>query len=101
MPPAIPSSALVSRRSQHLTNDLSGTESVMLDIDRGRYFGLQDVGKVVWEQLDTPATLDDLCRHLVTRFEVDIDTCRRDIGAFLEQLLAHGLIEVSDADGAS
>jgi hypothetical protein len=95
------SGVLVSRRRHPLTNDLSDTETVMLDIERGTYFGLQGVGKAIWESLETPTTVDELCRGLMDRFEVDVATCQRDVTSFLEALRAHDLIEVHGARSAS
>lgn len=85
---------LVQRRDEMLANDLSDTETVMLDIQRGTYFGVQEVGKVIWDRLATPTTVDDLCSHLMAEFEVDRDTCHKEVEAFLVDLLEHQLIEV-------
>ena len=97
---SISSGVLVSRRRHPLSNDLSDTEMVMLDIERGTYFGLQGVGKTIWDSLETPATVDELCVLLMDRFEVDGETCRRDVTSFLEALRAHDLIEVHGARSA-
>jgi hypothetical protein len=77
-----------------LANDLSDTETVMLDIERGTYFGVQEVGKAIWDHLEHPTTVDDLCSHLMDEFEVDRDTCLEQVQAFLGDLLEHRLIEV-------
>lgn len=98
---AIASDSIVQRRDHTLSTDLSETETVMLDIERGMYFGLQDVGKVIWEQLEQPTTLDALCDRLVDRFEVEPDTCRSEVTAFLAQLHEQGLIDVHGPDTAA
>ena len=98
--PSFSPSAVVSRREHPLTNDLSGTETVMLDIERGTYFGLQHVGKVIWEQLESPIRVADLCGYLLTQFEVDAGTCKEEVDYFLAQLFDQGLIEVHDAPSA-
>lgn len=85
---------VVQRRDEMLANDLSDTATVMLDIERGTYFGVQDVGKAIWDQLAEPTTVDDLCSHLMAEFEVDRDTCHEQVQAFLVDLLEHRLIEV-------
>lgn len=90
--------ALVVRREHALSNDLSETETVMLDIERGAYFGLKDVGKVIWEELAVPVTVDGLCNKLMTRFEVERERCRVEVHSFLGQLQDEGLIEVRDAE---
>jgi hypothetical protein len=97
---SITTGALVSRRGRPLTNDLNDTEMVMLDIERGAYFGLQGVGKAIWDLLETPVTVDELCGHLMEQFEVDAETCRRDVTGFLEELRARELVEVHGARSA-
>jgi hypothetical protein len=92
--------SLVRRRDHPLTNDLSDTETVMLDIERGRYFGLRDVGKAIWEALASQTTVDEICDQLMGQFEVELDTCRREVSDFLQQLHDQGLIEVHD-DGSA
>jgi hypothetical protein len=99
--PPIPSSALVCRRDQPLTNELSDNETVMMDTDRGRYYGVRDVGKVIWEHLASPTTIDGLCRHLLARFDVDAETCRREVGGFIDELHKQGLLEIHDAKSTS
>ena len=93
--------SIVSRRDGPLSNSLSETETVMLDIERGKYFGLRDVGKVIWEMLERPISVDSLCRRLLEEFEVDGATCQRDVRAFLEQLHEHGLVRVHDVGSAT
>lgn len=85
--------SVVRRRDHVIGNALSERESVMLDIDRGRYFGVKEVGHVIWTEIEQPTNVDNLCRRLGQQFDVDEETCRNDVIAFLEQLLAQGLID--------
>lgn len=86
---------LVHRRNDLLANDLSPTETVMLDVAGGSYYGLKDVGKAIWDHLETPVTVERLCEMLIDQFEVDADMCRRETTAFLEKLHERGLIIVA------
>lgn len=95
---AIAPASIVQRRDHTLSTDLSESETVMLDIERGMYFGLQDVGKVIWEQLEQPRTVGSICDRLVHQFEVEPETCRSEVVAFLAQLHEEGLIDVRAAD---
>ncbi len=92
---AISSSAQVQRRDDLLANDLSESETVMLDIAGGNYYGLRDVGKAIWAHLESSVTVDDLCERLVEQFDVEPDVCRRETIAFLEILFERGLIVVT------
>jgi hypothetical protein len=92
---ALSAGAVVQRRSDLLANDLSATETVMLDVAGSSYYGLKDVGKVIWDSLESPISVDALCERLLTQFSVDPETCRRETAAFLEALHERGLIVVT------
>lgn len=92
---AISADTVVQRRGDLLANDLSATETVMLDVAGGSYYGLKDVGKAIWDNLESPLTVDALCDRLVTEFDVDPETCRRETTVFLEKLHERGLIVAS------
>lgn len=89
---AISADTLVQRRADLLANDLSPTETVMLDVAGGTYYGVKNVGKAIWDHLETPVTVHELCARLVTQFDVNPDTCRQETTAFLEKLHERGLI---------
>lgn len=90
--------SIVRRSDDVIGNALSEQESVMLDIERGRYFGVKDVGHVIWADLEQPSTVEDLCLRLRQQFDIDEETCRTDVLAFLDKLLAHGLIHANTPD---
>lgn len=92
---AIPSGAQVQRRDDLLANDLSESETVMLDITGGNYYGIKDVGKAIWDHLESPLTVDALCERLVEQFDVEPEVCRRETTAFIESLHERGLIVVA------
>jgi hypothetical protein len=89
---SISADTVVQRRSDLLANDLSATETVMLDVAGGSYYGLRDVSKAIWDNLESPVTVDALCERLEKQFDVDPETCRRETTAFLEKLYERGLI---------
>ena len=70
-----------------------GSESVVLDIDQGKYFGLNDVAARVYELLDRPHALSELRDAIVAEYEVVPETCERDLRLLLRELLELGLIE--------
>lgn len=71
--------------------------AVLLDLDRSRYFGLNQVGELVWQQLSTQKTLYQLCDEVCRVFEVPKEVCVVDIEQLLNQLLERELIERHDA----
>jgi hypothetical protein len=73
-----------------------GDELVFLDLASERYFGLDAVGRALWERLTTAATAGDALDALITEFEVERDTLERDLTDLVSQLAARQLIELSD-----
>lgn len=90
-PMTIHPSTVFVRSDAVLDNELDG-EVVMLSIDSGKYFGFDASGTAVWELLDEPRSLEQVCTTLTERFDVDMETCRRDVAAFMEQLVADGTV---------
>jgi hypothetical protein len=69
-------------------------EAVLLSIEKQCYFGLPATSRRIWELLEQPQSLDSLCSSLQQEYEVDGDTCRRDVAAFLENLSKESLVQV-------
>jgi hypothetical protein len=79
-----------------VASDVAG-ETVILDYEAGKYFGLEGVGGFVWSLIKKkgPVNLDDLCREVTTEYDVDEATCMADLQALITNLKENGLIEVS------
>ena len=45
------------RKSTLLATELNDSEVVMLDVDRGEYFGCEGVSKTIWDALEHPKTI--------------------------------------------
>ena len=72
-----------------------GDEVVILDIASGRYFGLNDVGAVIWDHLDHEATRRDLVDAVVASFDVDRAQAAADIDELVAELIDRGLVDPS------
>ena len=82
-------------QGRQLSTNLAG-EVVILDIERGLYYGLDAVGAALWARLQSPSRLDDLVDHVVDHYDVDRPTAQADIQSLLQEMLALGLIERDD-----
>jgi hypothetical protein len=71
-------------------------EKVMMSIEKGCYYGLDPVGSRVWEQIENPIRVSDLIDALLLKYDVDRETCERDVLAFLEELREDGIVRVED-----
>jgi len=71
-----------------------GDEVVLLNLRDGVYYGLEDVGRVIWTALRVPVTVQDICDAVVHAYDVEPDRCQRDVLAVIQDLIEHGLIQV-------
>ena len=85
--------------SQHMSSELGG-EAIILDLQRGMYYGLSGVGAYIWGALQQPQLVRDLRDAILNDYDVAPEQCERDLIALLHELAATGLIEVRDVVAA-
>ena len=88
--------ALITVADRVIGAELDG-EYVMLDPDSGHYYGLNEVGTIVWRCLSQPRRLQDLVGHVCERFDVTPAQCLIDVSALVRELSTRGLVTVADA----
>ena len=69
-------------------------ELVMMDVEKGVYFGLDAIGTDVWNRLEAPVTAAELADALAQDYEADTATIERDVLALLSRMAEQGLVEV-------
>ena len=67
-------------------------ESVILNLDSERYFGLDDVGTRFLSVLTTSESIGAAYEQLSEEYDVDNDVLRRDLLALVEDLVNKGLL---------
>lgn len=79
-----------------LYRELDG-ETVVLDPDRGTYYGLNEVGTAIWRALqvsDDPRPLDEVHAELLRDYEVEAEELWNDLLALIRELDERGLVDV-------
>jgi len=90
----------IVRRDRVVANDLNDSETVMLDVDQGLYFGVSNVGKFIWEHLEQPQSISQLVADLMAEYDVEESKCQQEVTAFIDELVAQGLVDVDDSPTA-
>jgi Coenzyme PQQ synthesis protein D (PqqD) len=85
-------SRVVATKDQ-IFSELQG-EAVILDINSGVYYGLNQVGASIWNLIQDPKTVKEIRDALLAEYEVDSKACETDILLLLEDLVTKGLIEI-------
>ena len=88
------------QRDPEIIGAEAGEDLVMVSIETGHYYGVSKIAKDIWRMIESPVTVSDLINHLMTNFEVDRACCEEQTLAFLEELLAEGLLQVKDASAS-
>ena len=76
-----------------LFRDLDG-EAVLLELDSGRYFGLNETGTRIWHLLQEHGSLEPTLRAMLDEYDVAEDCLRRELLSFVETLSSRRLLEV-------
>lgn len=82
------------RRSENTIASEMEDELVMMSMENNAYYGLNSVGRKVWELLESEQTLTSLCDELMKKYDVDSETCHKDVSALIAQLEKAGLVTV-------
>ena len=69
-------------------------EAVMLNVDLGKYFGMNSIASDIWNKLKNTMTVESLIDSLSSEYNVSPEECQADVIPFLENLIANGLIEI-------
>ena len=78
-----------------LSADMDG-ETVMMSIEAGEYYGLNEVGTFLWDFMAEPVSVKTLCQRVLDNYEVDEATCRADVLSYIAKLLDRGVIKLVD-----
>ena len=74
--------------------DLDG-EKVMMNLDKGEYFMMNEVGSRIWEIISEPVNVKGIIDTLRSEYEVDEETCKDTVVEFLGRLNNADLISIS------
>lgn len=73
-------------------------EAVLLDLDSGKYFGLNEVGTRFWELAARTGDVSEIFTRMLDEYEVDEETLAGDLDDFLGDVSSAGLIELVGPD---
>ena len=69
-------------------------ESVILNLNSERYFGLDDVGTRMLTALSASNSIEAAYELLLNEYEVDPQLLRHDLSSLIDSLLQQGLITI-------
>lgn len=73
-------------------------ESVLLNLDTEKYFGLDAVGTRMWQVVTGAPNLETALAQLLEEYDAPAEQLRTDLAKLLEHLIENGLIALYPAD---
>lgn len=75
-------------------------ESVLLNLETERYFGLDETGTRMWQLVTTSPSISAAYSELQNEFDVESEVLRLHLTELLGRLVDNGLLQVQPADVA-
>lgn len=69
-------------------------ESVFLNLETERYFGLDQTGTRMWQVITNSSNIEAAYQQLLSEFEVEPETLRSDVIGLLEKLVENNLLQM-------
>ena len=69
-----------------------GDETVLLQVKRGTYFGLDALGTRIWSGLNNGRSPAEICEEIAAEFDVPLETVEADARVFLQDLKSNEII---------
>jgi hypothetical protein len=93
-PEPIPLTAIAVVSTEQVSTTLGG-EVVILGLQDSVYYGLEEVGTLLWSLLQTPRSVADLVEAVVAEYDVDPAAAVDDVRALLNDLASRRLVAIS------
>jgi hypothetical protein len=90
---AIDDQTLISRSAGLLVAPVHD-ETVMMDIERGFYYGLDDIGGDIWNRLESPRKFGELVDLLVADYDADREAISEDVRKLLSLMAEHEVVRL-------
>ncbi|MBO3699060.1 PqqD family protein [Roseivirga sp. E12] len=82
------------KKSDDLIEASLGESLALMSIESGKYFGMNQVAKYVWQAMNEEVSFDDLISKLISTFDIDTATCANDCRNFIQELHQKNMVLV-------
>jgi hypothetical protein len=83
--------SVFGRRDRVMAQQVEG-EAVLLEINSGEYFSLNEVGGMVWELCDGTRSVAQIAGAICSEFDVEQSVALHDTSDLIESLAGAGLV---------
>lgn len=76
----------ILKKSDDLIEASLGDSLALMSIESGKYFGMNQVAKHIWQTMDQEVSFSDLISELTNIFDIDSETCASNCREFIQEL---------------
>ena len=84
--------------SSHVLVRFLDKESVLLNIETERYFGLDETGTRMWQLVTAAPKIEVAYQQLLEEYDVQPELLRENLTDLLNRLVENGLLQVASSD---
>ncbi len=85
--------SIIKRDPSMITSELDD-ELVMLSVENNEYYGLNAIGKIIWNKIENETTVDTIIQSLMQEYHVSLEQCSAEVIYFLTQISNKKLISI-------
>jgi hypothetical protein len=90
---------VVTITDDQVSSELAG-EAVILNLETGKYYGLNPIGAQIWTLLQETKSLGEIRDTIIAEYDVEPEQCESDILDLLQNLSEHNLIRIPNGQDA-
>lgn len=85
---------IITANTQQVTGDLPDGDVVILSLNDGMYYGLNEVGARIWKLIQQPLSVRQVNEALLAEYDVGPEECYQEVARLLQELHLRGLLHV-------
>ncbi|SEU28407.1 Coenzyme PQQ synthesis protein D (PqqD) [Paenibacillus sp. NFR01] len=82
--------SILVQREGNIASDMDG-EKVMLNVQKGKYYNLGEVGGEIWSAIAAPVEAGAVVESIRQSYELPYETAKEDVMSFLKSLVDEDL----------
>ena len=82
------------RKNNKLCISEKNDEIIVMNLEQGMFFGLQDVSFDIWKSLDECKNIDEIANYIVERYKVSYDEVIDDVEIIIKEMNKNGMVIV-------
>lgn len=83
---------------EHVLVRFLDKESVLLNIETERYFGLDETGTRMWQLVTAAPNIDTAYQQLLDEYDVEAELLRVNLSELIGRLIENGLLQITPSD---